>query len=659
MSTTIGIGRDRIDGSPVVFGTPGSGSHSVASVQAKAEMSGGSATTTPERLLAVNVRAVITIDHALTGSVSGSDSDDVSLTTGDRVLCIAQADGEENRIYVYNSAGAWVIANVDYAPALLVGVAAGGTTYGSTIAFLDESGPIDESTDLTWSFIRKMPTGTTDNSTFRWEVSTGEWTENVNFLADENGNLTINGNIVSLPNIPPGVGGNDVVVKTLGNLGTRTFPDLLSNNNGLTGPGTNNFLLRSTGSLTTTASMVKDDGTRLQVNTSATTGLLNIARDTASAAVIFARNTETSGSGVGILGQADNDTGTGVEGYATGATGTGVYGHTSGGYGVWGTASSSGTGVYAENESDGYALQAYANSSSATIPVAVVDQHHSSNTSRIGLFVHQAGIGDGIQIDSVGIGINALSTGNLQAGRFYRTVSGATTPVVEVLQASTANAQSGLKVVQSYTAAAALTQAIEAIATGTNTVGISSQSTGGRAYLAVESDGFFYGYRNANSYTKSGIELLMDHTGDAQDGFHIRHDGSGALYWGNMVGTGDLLHLQNNGTSAFRIPNLGRSLFTIGESRPFHVLTTSPTLDYSHWHARFSSGGGALTPTLPTAPPDGTLYLISRTGANNVTIGRGGSDTINGGTTQAIGNGALWFFHYRSATTDWFAIQLA
>lgn len=422
----------------------------------------------------------------------------------------------------------------------------------------------------------------------------------------------------------------------------------------LVGNATSNRMMRGTGpGRIIASSLVIDDGTRIQINSGDTTGILNVSRGS-SGATIYARNTLT---GSAVLGLSEGSSGIAIEGLATGAAGNGVYGHASGGYGVWGSATT-GIGGFFENTSTGLALGVTANNSAATLPLAEIDQHSAANSARSALRVVQAGSGRGVEIDSIGIGLDVVASGTVQAVKIARSISTATQPVVEILQGHSGNSQAALKVTQSSTATGDIFSAIEAYATGTNIVGIRSQSTNGRAFFAGYSGGFFYGYRNADG-AHAGIELFHDGAADTKDAILLRHDGSGALLKGNMVGTGDLLNLQDNGINALRIPDGGASIFGIGESRPFVVYAANGTLTAADWHARADSSAGARTLTLPAAPEHGRIYLISRTGGNNATINRGGTDTINGNTSQAIANGSLWFFQYHSSTTNWFAIQIA
>ena len=48
------------------------------------------------------------------------------------------------------------------------------------------------------------------------------------------------------------------------------------------------------------------------------------------------------------------------------------------------------------------------------------------------------------------------------------------------------------------------------------------------------------------------------------------------------------------------------------------------------------NSSGTINVTLPTGLDIGTTYLIVRRGSGAVNIKRGGSDTINGGTADAV-----------------------
>lgn len=422
----------------------------------------------------------------------------------------------------------------------------------------------------------------------------------------------------------------------------------------LVGSGTTSRLARfSSAGRLAASSLVTDDGARVQINSSDTTGVLNVSRSS-SAATLYARN---AGIGVAVLGQSDGATGIAVEGFASGGGGHGVYGHASGGYGVWGAAGNGGTGGYFENTGTGGALVVYANSTTATSAVAEVNQHAGGNAARTALTVTQAGTGTGVGIDAVGIGLSITATGTVQAGKAVRNVAGATQAVWDLQQNAAGNGQPALRITQASTQTGAIISAVEVTSTGTDVVGVRADSAAGFSFGAFYSAGFLKGYRDG-AYAGAGIDLILDNASDTGAAISVRHDGSGALFKGNMAGTGNLLQLQDNGTDVLRIPDGGASIFGVGAARPFAVLTGSTTLTAAHWHARAATGAGAITLTLPSAPEHGRYYLISRTGANNLTLSRGGSDTINGGNTQAIGNGALWLVQYNSSTTDWYAIQI-
>jgi hypothetical protein len=69
---------------------------------------------------------------------------------------------------------------------------------------------------------------------------------------------------------------------------------------------------------------------------------------------------------------------------------------------------------------------------------------------------------------------------------------------------------------------------------------------------------------------------------------------------------------------------------------------------------------GAVTVTLPEAPPNGTVLSVVDAGgnadANPITIARAGSDTIVGQTSATIASPYRWMeFLYDAANTEWLA----
>ena len=70
------------------------------------------------------------------------------------------------------------------------------------------------------------------------------------------------------------------------------------------------------------------------------------------------------------------------------------------------------------------------------------------------------------------------------------------------------------------------------------------------------------------------------------------------------------------------------------------------------------TSGGACTPTLPTGIPKGWKVIIQdngSAGSNNITITRGGSDTINGGTTLVISSNYGRRTLYSDGAGAWYA----
>ena len=73
-----------------------------------------------------------------------------------------------------------------------------------------------------------LPGGTVNNSTLRWDGSA--WVENTGLVSDASGNTTVDGSVISVPNIPTTVTGSTVLVADgAGNLQTIDVNDLIAN----------------------------------------------------------------------------------------------------------------------------------------------------------------------------------------------------------------------------------------------------------------------------------------------------------------------------------------------------------------------------------------------------------------------------------------------
>lgn len=68
--------------------------------------------------------------------------------------------------------------------------------------------------------------------------------------------------------------------------------------------------------------------------------------------------------------------------------------------------------------------------------------------------------------------------------------------------------------------------------------------------------------------------------------------------------------------------------------------------------------GGAVAPVLPTGMPQGWAVIIQdsgNAGTNNITVTRGGSDTINGGNTLVISSNYGRLTLYSDGAGKWYA----
>ena len=116
------------------------------------------------------------------------------------------------------------------------------------------------------------------------------------------------------------------------------------------------------------------------------------------------------------------------------------------------------------------------------------------------------------------------------------------------------------------------------------------------------------------------------------------------------------LMVYNTTTNAFNFYN-GASWTAVGSGLSTATLSSASTLSVStEYHTDTSSA--AFTATLPSAPADGSHIRIVDVKAtfdtNNLTVNRGGSDTIQGSTSLTLSSeNGVFDFHYDSGETRW------
>ena len=116
------------------------------------------------------------------------------------------------------------------------------------------------------------------------------------------------------------------------------------------------------------------------------------------------------------------------------------------------------------------------------------------------------------------------------------------------------------------------------------------------------------------------------------------------------------LEVYNTTTSKFNYYN-GSSWTAVGSGLSTATLSTGSTLSVgTEYHANTATA--AFTATLPSAPVDGSHIRIVDVKAtfdtNNLTVSRGGSDTIEGSTSVLLSSeNGVFDFHYDSGESRW------
>ena len=116
------------------------------------------------------------------------------------------------------------------------------------------------------------------------------------------------------------------------------------------------------------------------------------------------------------------------------------------------------------------------------------------------------------------------------------------------------------------------------------------------------------------------------------------------------------LEIYNTTTNKFNYYN-GSSWTAVGSGLSTAILSTGSTLSVgTEYHANTATA--AFTATLPSAPVDGShIRIVDVKGTfdtNNLTVSRGGSDTIEGSTSVLLSSeNGVFDFHYDSGETRW------
>ena len=156
--------------------------------------------------------------------------------------------------------------------------------------------------------------------------------------------------------------------------------------------------------------------------------------------------------------------------------------------------------------------------------------------------------------------------------------------------------------------------------------GTSAGNTGALRFLELAANGTnFVGFKAPDSIASNEVWTLPN--ADGSSGQVLRTDGSNVLTW---------------------VTPGGFSTSTLAAT-----TTLSATTEY-----HTSTSGGAFAVTLPSAPADGAEIRIIDVKAdfdtNNLTVNRGGSDTIEGGTSLTLSTeNGIFAFHYDAETNRW------
>jgi hypothetical protein len=205
---------------------------------------------------------------------------------------------------------------------------------------------------------------------------------------------------------------------------------------------------------------------------------------------------------------------------------------------------------------------------------------------------------------------------------------------------------------------------------GTRAAAVSAATTYAQALLAATDAA------SASSATglQVGSALLSALTALASGGL-VARTGSGTVAARTLTaGSGKVSVSNGDGVagdptvdvveSALTVSNMGGVLgFAHGGAvQPTAVKTSAYTAAVGEL-VRTDTTSAPFAVTLVAAPADGALIEIEDTtgvwGTNNLSVARGGSDTINGGTSNLVLTGGRRVnFRYRSATTDWRSAEI-
>lgn len=357
------------------------------------------------------------------------------------------------------------------------------------------------------------------------------------------------------------------------------------------GQGTANRVAKWNSVAALADSLIADDGTRIQINSSATTGMLNVERSSGSAAVGYFRNTSGSGAGTGVYIQVDSTASNAYGAYIyapNGAAGIYVGGTTGNGIDINVT---TGIGLSAIPTGDGIAISAYRNVSGAATHLVSLHDDHAASTAHT-LNVQNDGLGRAVYVS--------------------RNNTSATSNLVELQQAATSGNQTTLRVVNS--------------STSTGHFGISVNTSGGiAAFFESITKESCYVYRNSSAASAPSCTVWQDHTGDSNDVLYVRGDGTGNIIRADDGAGGSVFEVKDGGRVAIL---KARTLSSTTQNASF-----TASVDTCVYLINTATAVANVTITLPddASMPAGWTFYVKDIGNNaatrNIIIARGAGDT--------------------------------
>ncbi len=112
----------------------------------------------------------------------------------------------------------------------------------------------------------------------------------------------------------------------------------------------------------------------------------------------------------------------------------------------------------------------------------------------------------------------------------------------------------------------------------------------------------------------------------------------------------------------FSIPDnkLSQSVRTIPQFKSIRTVTAAITLTFNESVILANATSGAFTVTLPSAKYKGLVLHIKRinSGANAVTVSRGGTDTIEGFSSQSLTSQYSSITLYADGVSKWYTLAV-